>query len=295
MRNIFFFTSLLLLTKTCYGGGDSLNIKFRNSIGVEFYRALETPDENSNSLKEVLFFFSNNYPNGGQVEGERKVTSFAFGLSYDYEFRSHLLIRARAGYSIYDYLESERIKFDTLIFNTGLPFFPSLTSSTIYESSYSAKLNKINLFIGFGKRFYVARKFSMDAGLEIGAIRELQGVTTFRTYEEQSLSNVPFNSNENINTITTEAGNMMGIGPFFKPTYHPIPRLSISFEAQMFFLGRFGERQTRKEETSNNRAIINATGVLTSNSSARTYTVNSEESRWNWAMFSPLLRVSFRF
>jgi hypothetical protein len=287
----------ILLIHSAIAEADSTRVKTRNTIGLEFYRPLETADDANNSLNDLFNFYSANYPNKQVVDAERKKTSFSFGLSYEREFKNQIILRARGGYSIINQTETESASFDTVLFNLGIPFLPTVTSSNKWENGFTHNQNKINLFIGFGKRLYMSRKFSFDAGIETGLIRALEGITEYRTFESTSLSSIPTSSTENITTITDAPVNTFGMGPFFKPTYYPIPRLAISLEAQMFFLGTFSERSTTVEDKSEifSAGNIFGGGSGTTNNTSTSYTLKQTGAQWNWSLISPLLRIGFRF
>jgi len=296
MKKLLLFILTSLTFHSLYAGRDSLRVRNRNTVGLEFYSPL-LMNNLSESGSEVMMFNSIfNKSSSQKIEAEQKSRHLAFGISYEHVLKSNILLRLRGGYSILSRTRSEESQFDTTLLNIGIPLFPAITSSERSEKSYSQSQNHLNFFAGIGKRISLTKKFSIDFGLDIAFISEQEELIEYKSSESLSVFSIPVTSENISRSYRSIPTNVFGIGPVLKPTYQPVSWFCISLEAQMFMLGRFSDRVINVTEflETTGGSSIPGSPVETDSSTLESKIVSSG-SEWSWSQISPLIRMGFSF
>jgi hypothetical protein len=246
----------------------------RNVISIEFYGPIE------NSLPEFYNFnygFGNSTNLGINNYSKNKLSN-SFGISYERICDNNIIFRPRIGLSITNTNENQ----------LNEDFEPNPTE---YSKEYTYKQTNLNYFIGIAKRINLAKKITLDLGLDLASIYYSKGSGNYKSVQTQKYLNTGDVFKQEIN-VTSEMGKVysFGIGPYLKPEIILFTNFTLSFEMQVYFLKTISDEQSSQLEISDK--YLN--GVNFEHIELNTI-VNNDLKFWEWTKVSPLLRFGYKF
>lgn len=245
----------------------------KNTISIEFYQPIQ------NSLRE---FYNDEWILNPSNDYSRNAFSNAFGISYE-RIKNDVVFRARLGITIRD------VKEHTYYSDMNLDFG---IKSTINQD-YTYSQNHINAFVGIAKRIHIANRFDIDFGIDLAAIKYLEG-NGHLNYKliQKNISDNSFSYSQMI-TVDDKIGTIqsVGLGPIFKPQYKIFENMVVSMELQIFFMNTFSNDKSTRKEISD---IAFPEGNFYENTELNNE-INYDVNQWSWTKVSPLIRIGYEF
>lgn len=275
MRKTIFL--LLLLTYTVKSQNLEENIKYKNTISIEFYQPFQ------NNIRE---FYNDDWILGYEPSEKsnysRNAFSNAFGISYERILKKNIILRTRFGFSIREIKEH----------NSYQEMNPEEDFLTILTKEYNYNQIHINSLIGVAKRINVVNNFDLDFGVEFAFIHYKRADGKYNyNIEQKTISDNSFLYNQII-TVNDKIGSIqsLGFGPILKPQYYFSDRFVVSAEFQAYFMNTFTKDHTFRLETSQ---TIFEDGSSENNEINQE--INYNINQWNWTKISPLIRIGYLF
>lgn len=279
MKTKIIFFLALLLADNITAQKNNGNENKKNTIYLEFYQPIQTP-----SLRE---FYNDDWMLTPSNQYKRHYFSNSFGISYERVLKNDIILRPRFGMTIRTLKEE----------NHTDKFFNGAEDVT-YIEKYDYKQKHINAFLGIAKKMQIVKHFNIDLGVDLAYIQYLNGNTNFYSAYTYYWTDTPDIKGGDEYWWTNKVGKAycFGIGPIFKPEYVFTNNLSVSLEAQMYFM--CSTSKDKSTITSRQRTWFDpaANGGL---DYLRDVSGNSETKydfmQWSWSRLSPLIRIGYKF
>ena len=264
-----------------------------NTISLEFYQPFADPEFGQTYIPDwqhEMFADLGGYDIEQDFENQVDYSLFKLsgGICYERLLKNNFVIRPRIGFSsLKEYADYEVDRFPW----NGLIDYR-------YYSAFLLKKLQLNCFLGFGKKFFISKNFSLLAGVDIPFFYKMDhsGYFNFKINgylpgEETLHSKSNYVHEFNLgNTLS------LGAGPMLVPSFTFDNSLTVSLEFQLFYLYTATLNGDAKKIISEGwlDEVFNG-GYDLYNIDTDTETLDIKRTAFDWSGLSTVVRVGYSF